>query len=167
MLTQQHDWIKTLMERVAVSEGPARREAFSELGRFLAAHEVAEEECLHLPGKKGLRDHTAVVDDRIDEEDGTREAIAELERLGTDSPHFPDVFAKFRAAVIAHAKAEEDEELPTFDSAFEDAEMIEVLHALFQVPELASQNTQNGASFEDHVQAARAELGSDAPDADD
>jgi len=106
-LTQQHRWIKTLMTTVVVNEGRVRDEAFSELCSFLAAHEAAEEECIHIPAKKELGDDTALVDQRIEEEDEAGEAIAELERLGTDSPHFPEAFEKFRGAVIAHAAAEE------------------------------------------------------------
>jgi hemerythrin superfamily protein len=165
-LTQQHSWIKTLMETVVVNEGPERQEAFSDFCRFLAAHEAAEEECIHIPAKEELEgDDTAVVDQRIEEEDEAGDAISELERLGTDSTRFPDKFEKLRGAVIAHAEAEEHEELPKVSGPLDDTEMTRILQALSRVPELASRNGQNGASFKEHLQAARAEFRSGRPTA--
>ena len=102
--TGQHRHIKTLMETVAAHEGSDRQVAFAELCRFLAAHEAAEEECIHSPAKAELDGDTTVVDRRIEEEDAAGKAIAELERLGTESPAFRDHFEKFRQAVVSHAE---------------------------------------------------------------
>jgi len=161
MLTEQHRRIKTLMETVVVCEGVPRQDAFSELCRFLAAHEAAEEEGIHFPARELAEDE--VVDQRIEEEDEAGQAIAELERLGTDSPEFPDKFEQFRQAVVAHAEAEEHEELPKLRDALDDTKMIRIRHALSRVPELASQDGQNGASFREHLRAARVEFRSGAP----
>lgn len=164
-ITEQHRRIKTLMETVVVREGPERQDAFAELCRFLAAHEAAEEECIHIRAKEVLQGDTSVVDQRIEEEDKAGQAIAELERLGPDSPEFADKFEHFRGTVIAHAEAEEHDELPRLSEPFDEAEMVRIQQALSRVPDLASQGAQNGASFKEHLQAARAEFRSGAPTA--
>lgn len=164
-LTDQHTRIKGLMETVVVHDGPQRQEAFSELCRFLAAHEAAEKECLHRPAMEERDGDIAVVDERGEEEDKAGEAIAELERIGTNSPDFPDRFDAFRRAVIAHAEAEEHEELPRLSGPFDDDELIRIQQALARVPELAARDGQNGATFLEHLQAARAEFRSGSPTA--
>ena len=163
-LTDQHRHIKTLMETVVVSE-EAREPAFAELCRFLAAHEAAEEECIHTPAKRELDGDTTVVDLRMEEEDEAGKAIAELEQLGTKSPEFQDKFEKFRQAVIAHAEAEEHEELPRLSGTLDEFEVTRMQEALSRVPDLASRNGHDGASFKERLQAARAEFRSTAPTA--
>lgn len=164
-LTEQHHHIKTLMETVVTREGTERQTAFAELCRFLAAHEAAEEECIHAPAKEQLDGDTTIVDRRVEEEDKAGKAIAELERLGTESPNFPEKFEEFRQAVIAHAEAEEHEELPNVSGTLDELEVRRMQDALSYVPHLASGNGTNGASFKEHLQAARAEFRSWSPTA--
>jgi hemerythrin superfamily protein len=164
-LTEQHQHIKTLMETVVTREEASREPAFAELCRFLAAHEAAEEECIHATAKRDLDGDTAVVDQRVEEEDEAGKAIAELERLDTKSPDFQDKFEKFRQAVIAHAEAEEHEELPKLKGALDETELTRMQEALSRVPDLASRNGQHGDSFKERLQAARAEFRSTAPTA--
>ena len=164
-LTGQHHQIKTMMETVVTREGAERATAFAELCRFLAAHEAAEEECIHTPAKEELDGDTTVVDQRIEEEDKAGKAIAELERLDTDSQEFRDSFEKFRRAVVAHAEAEEHEELPKLRGILDDHEVTRMLEALSRVPDLASRNGDQGMSFMERLQTARAEFRSGAPTA--
>jgi len=164
-LTDQHHQIKTMMETVLTQEGADRRAAFAELCRFLAAHEAAEEACLHTPGKEELDGDTTVVDRRIEEEDEAGRAIAELERLGTSSPEFSDRFEKFRLAVIAHAEAEEHEELPRLSGTLDELEVKRMRDALARVPYLVSRNGDGGTSFKEQLHAARAEFRSALPTA--
>ncbi len=164
-LTDQHHQIKTLMETVLTQQGAGRQVAFAKLCRFLAAHEAAEEECLHTPAKEELDDDTTVVDRRIEEEDEAGRAIAELERLGTSSPEFRDRFEKFRFAVIAHSEAEEHEELPRLSGTLGEFEVKRMQDALARVPNLVSRNGNGGASFREQLQAARAEFRSGSPTA--
>ncbi len=164
-LTEQHQHIKTLMETVVAREEASREPAFAELCRFLAAHEAAEEECIHAAAKRDLDGDTTVVDQRVEEEDEAGKAIAELERLGTKSPEFQDKFEKFRQAVIAHAEAEEHEELPKLSGALDEVELTRIQEALSRVPDLASRNGDDGASFKERLQAARTEFRSTAPTA--
>ena len=164
-LTDQHHHIKTLMETVVASGEASREPAFAELCRFLAAHEAAEEECIHTPAKRRLDGDTTVVDRRVEEEDEAGKAIAELERLGTKSPEFPDKFERFRRAVIAHAEAEEHEELPRLSGTLDEVEVTRMQKALSRVPGMASRNGQHGTSFKERLEAARAEFRSTAPTA--
>lgn len=164
-LTDQHNRIKRLMETVVAQDGPQRQDAFSELCRFIAAHEAAEEECIHRPALK-LDGDIALVDQRREEEDKAGEAIAELERIGTTSPDFPDKFDEFRRAVIAsQAEAEKDEELPRLIGPFDDTELIRIQQALARVPALAARDAQDDATFLEHLQTARAEFRSGSPTA--
>jgi hemerythrin superfamily protein len=163
-LTDQHHQ-KTMMETVLTQQGADRQAAFAELCRFLAAHEAAEEECLHAPAKEELDGDTTVVDRRIEEEDEAGRAIAELERLGTSSPEFRDRFEKFRLDVIAHSEAEEHEELPRLSGTLGEFELKRMQDALARVPYLVSRNGNGGASFREQLQAARAEFRSGSPTA--
>lgn len=164
-LTDQHQHIKTMMETVVAREGTDRQAAFAELCRFLAAHEAAEEECIHATAKEELDGDTAVVDRRIEEEDEAGKAIAELERLDTESQEFRESFEKFRKAVVAHAEAEEHEELPKLRGILDDVEVTRMYEALSRVPDVASQNGDHGTSFKERLQSARAEFRSGAPTA--
>ena len=164
-LTDQHHQIKNMMETVLTQEGADRQVAFAALCRFLAAHEAAEEECLHTPAKEELDGDTTVVDRRIEEEDEAGRSIAELERLGISSPEFRDKFENFRLAVIAHAEAEEHEELPRLSGTLGEFEVKRMQDALARVPCLVSRNGNGGASFKEQLQAARAEFRSGSPTA--
>ncbi|MEP7369331.1 MAG: hemerythrin domain-containing protein, partial [Dermatophilaceae bacterium] len=164
-LTDQHAHIKDLMETVVAREGAERVTAFAELCRFLAAHEAAEEECIHTPAKEELDGDTTVVDQRVEEEDQAGKAISELERLDPDSEAFREGFEQFRRAVIAHAEAEEHEELPRLRGRLDQYEVTRTQEALSRVSDLASRNGDSGTSFMDRLQAARAEFRSSAPTA--
>jgi hemerythrin superfamily protein len=164
-LTDQHQHIKTMMESVVAREGTDREAAFAELCHFLAAHEAAEEECIHTPAKEELGGDATVVDRRIEEEDEAGKALAELERLDMESQEFRENFEKFRRAVVAHAEAEEHEELPRLRGILDEVEMTRMYEALSRVPDLASQNGALGTSFKERLQAARAEFRSGTPTA--
>lgn len=164
-LTEQHRHIKILMEDVLNQEGPGRDEAFTHLRRFLAAHEAAEEECMHFPAMEDLVGETPEVVQRVEEEEEAGKAITELEQLGTASPEFPAKFEQFRQAVIAHAEAEEHEELPTLVKPLDGSEVARLQQALSLVPDLASRNGDTGTSFTERLQSARAEFRSGAPTA--
>jgi hemerythrin superfamily protein len=170
-LATQHQHIVTMMDNVVTREGTDRQAAFAELCRFFAAHEAAERECIHVSAREGLDDDTAFTDDmavveqRVREEDEAGTVISELERLGTGSPEFLDKFETFRRAVVAHAEAEEREEIPKLRGKVDEVEVTRMHKALARVPELASRNGENGTSFLEHLQAARAEFRSLAPTA--
>lgn len=158
-LTDQHELIKTKMQAVKDSSGEDRQSAFDDLRRFLAAHEGAEEECIHPVGRDELGPDAAVVQERMTEEEEAGQAIAELEKLQIDSDEFTTGFDAFTAAVIAHAEAEEHQELPRLDRVVDEQEVQRMLQALRDVPAVAAGSTATTApTFKDLLQAAKAQF---------
>ncbi|MEV4670147.1 MULTISPECIES: hemerythrin domain-containing protein [Actinomadura] len=112
LLLAQHDEIRRLASTVESSRGEARKRAFDELRRLLAVHETAEEEIVHPFARHAIGNGSHVVDDRLQEENEAKGALAELEKMNTDSPDFEEKFARFHRDVEAHATHEEREEFP-------------------------------------------------------
>lgn len=158
-LTEQHEVIKTKMQAVKDSSGERRQAEFDDLRRFLAAHEAAEEECIHSVAREDLGADAKVADQRIAEEDEAGQAIAELEKLQIDSEEFTTGFDKLTAAVIAHAEAEEHQELPLLDRVLDEQEVQRMLQALRNVPTIAASHADTGTpTFKDLLQAAKAQF---------
>lgn len=110
MLLAQHDRVADLLGVVEAAHGTARRHAFDELRAFLAVHETAEEMVLRpVTELSGGREVAAA---RNAEEKESNVVLAELQHLDLDSVDFERRLAAFRAMVLAHAAAEELEELP-------------------------------------------------------
>jgi len=109
-LEEQHDQIEAGFELVLNSVGDERRNAFVALRRLLAVHETAEEEVVHPAARRALPDGDVVVEARLQEENEAKQVLAELEDLDVDSAEFGRQFALLQSAVIAHAKAEEENE---------------------------------------------------------
>jgi hemerythrin superfamily protein len=112
LLTAQHQHIRELF--AAVDEAPGTRDRqrrFEELRRFLAVHETAEELITH-PRARIADGGNPVVDARLEEEDHAKKLLADLDGRKVDAPDFDAKFAALRAAVLAHAQAEETEEFP-------------------------------------------------------
>ena len=110
-LRGQHREIQALLRTVVIASGTQRVTAFAELTRMLAIHEAAEEEIVHPAAGRWLLRGELVVDARLQEEYEAKLALAELERLDFDSEDFEVRFQHFKSALVAHAEAEEREEL--------------------------------------------------------
>ena len=110
-LETQHDDVKRLMEKVALSRGLERTRAFLSLRRALAVHETAEEEIVHPAARRQLPGGEVVVQARLEEENGLKKSLAELEKHELDSGEFTSKFGVFRMKVVAHMVAEERDEL--------------------------------------------------------
>lgn len=110
MLLAQHDRVTDLLGVVEAAHGTARRHAFDELRAFLAVHETAEEMVLRpVIELAGGRDVAAA---RNAEEKESNVVLAQLQHLDLDSVDFERQLTRFTAMVLAHAAAEEREELP-------------------------------------------------------
>jgi hemerythrin superfamily protein len=109
-LREQHQDIKAMFESVIVARGERRAKAFYALRRMLAVHETAEEEIIHPVARRILPNGDALVDARLQEENGAKQLLAELENLDVDSPEFERKILTLRSNVIAHAHSEEREE---------------------------------------------------------
>ncbi|MFB9677570.1 hemerythrin domain-containing protein [Streptosporangium vulgare] len=108
LLVRQHAIIRDLFDEVEESAtGAARADAFERLVRMLAVHETAEEEVVHPYARLKIEDGDEVVGDRLAEEREAKQMLADLEKLGIDHPGFSAHLQILRAAVLAHARAEE------------------------------------------------------------
>jgi hemerythrin-like domain-containing protein len=110
LLLEQHDEIKSLFSQVETAQGAAKRELFEDLVRLLAVHESAEEEVVHPTARRKLDDGEQVVDERLEEEDEAKHALAELYDMGVDHSEFNGKLSTLAQAVTQHAMREESEE---------------------------------------------------------
>ena len=118
-LKSQHEQVKALFERVVSAAGDERTKAFSALRRMLAVHETAEEEIVHPAARRALPNGEDIVRQRLHEENQAKKELAEIEKLDVSSPEFDAKIRKLKAAVIAHAEAEEREEFNALATALE------------------------------------------------
>ncbi|MGW0591040.1 hemerythrin domain-containing protein [Streptosporangium sp. NPDC002607] len=123
LLVRQHVMIRDLFDEVEdAPAGNRRAEAFQRLVRMLAVHETAEEEVVHPYARLKIEGGDEVVDERLAEEREAKQMLSDLERLGTDHPDFSGHLQVLRAAVLAHAHAEERHEFPQFRTQTSEAE---------------------------------------------
>lgn len=116
---EDHADIQSLLGQVDTSTGDERRDAFEQLVAKLAVHETAEEQVVH-PLTKRTAGADGMVEQRLEEEDEGKKALAELERLGTKSSEFQSKFDQLRSEVLQHAENEEQQEFPLLAAAGED-----------------------------------------------
>jgi len=155
LLKSEHRHIEEMLIEVMDSGGAARDSAFTALGRFLAAHEAAEETFIH-----SLED-SAVAQDRVHEEEHAGKLMARLETMDSATEAFDNAFAEFAASVKTHAEAEEHTELPKLTRDASPEELGRMYDALQRVPELAGQPggpIEAGADFASMLAGAKAEF---------
>jgi hypothetical protein len=174
---EDHADIKSMMNDFAVARSGGQREAmFTELVAKLAVHETAEEEVVH-PLARDVVDDKKVVEQRLQEEDTGKKALAELEQMGVDAPDFDQKFQNVRDEVLAHAEHEEHEELPKLErgvpqerlekaaTLFRAAQRMAPTHAHEHSPESAAGNVLLGpfVAVADRTRDAIRKLMSDSP----
>jgi hemerythrin superfamily protein len=108
---KQHDQIVQLFEAVERAAPDERAQAFEPLVRLLAVHETAEEMVIY-PMAQGGEAGKEIVAQRRAEEDQAKKMLVELEKMDAASPEFIQALATFKADVLEHAAAEEDEVFP-------------------------------------------------------
>jgi hemerythrin superfamily protein len=111
LLTAQHERIRTLFREFEGADGEAKQEKFEELRRLLAVHETAEELVTH-PNARLAEGGNDVVDARLEEETEAKKMLADLDGMKVDDAGFAPKFGALKAAVLAHAEAEESQEFP-------------------------------------------------------
>jgi hemerythrin superfamily protein len=111
LLLEQHEHIRSLFAAVQSAKGATKQEKFEELRRFLAVHETAEELVTH-PNARTAEGGNEVVDARLEEETESKKVLAELDGMSVEDAGFEAKFAELRSSVLAHAKAEEQQEFP-------------------------------------------------------
>ncbi|MFG1945915.1 hemerythrin domain-containing protein [Nonomuraea sp. NPDC048826] len=107
LLIAQHGMIRNLFDEVEQAPPGQRGDAFTRLVRLLAVHETAEEEIVHPYARAKLDGGAGVVEDRLEEEHEAKKLLQEMDQEGPDAPGFMDKLLTLRAAVEAHARAEE------------------------------------------------------------
>lgn len=107
LLMRQHSLIEDLFQEVETASGEDRRRVWDQLVRLLAVHETAEEEIVHPIARHALDGGTAVIDDRLAEENEAKQLLAELAAMGPDDARFIPLLDKLRTSVLEHARAEE------------------------------------------------------------
>src|SRR5690606_7099641 len=107
LLIAQHGVIRNMFDDVEQAAPDKRKEAFTRLVRVLAVHETAEEEILHPFARTAMDGGSAVVDDRLQEENEAKQLLQQMDQAGVDAPDFMENLQVLRAAVEAHARAEE------------------------------------------------------------
>lgn len=123
-LRQQHEEVRSLLERVIASRGEVREAAFVSLRRMLAVHEIAEEEVLHPVARRALPDGEAIVAARLEEERLAKKALLELEALPIDSTEFTILIQRLKIDVLSHAESEEKLELDRLRRVIEPKQLI-------------------------------------------
>jgi hemerythrin superfamily protein len=111
-LLAQHEQVRAAIDAVARTETPeSRQQAFDQLRELLARHETAEEMIVR-PLTRGIESGVAVAAARMDEENESKQVLADLEKLDIASVEFARLFEQFGHAVLTHAQAEETYEFP-------------------------------------------------------
>ena len=149
----QHAEIARLVDVVTFADPADRQAALTRLLSYLAGHEAVEEELLHPLG--AATSTPGVGAERMTEEAGLGQQIGQLERLGTGSPLFRTQFGLIEEAIMAHAGAEEHEELPHVIGLLSDDDLGVVVRA-FRAGETAA--ARRTGPFAEMLRAARADV---------
>lgn len=119
-LLAQHEQVRTAIDAVArTTTAESRQEAFDYLRELLARHETAEEMIIR-PLTRGIDQGAAVAAARMDEENESKDVLAQLENLDIASVEFARTFETFAHAVLTHAQAEETFEFPLLRQDLDD-----------------------------------------------
>ena len=113
ILYRQHADITEALKRVSESKGEERSANFSAAIAFMKQHETAEQQVVRPIIEESDRGEEA--DARNAEEQQADQTIAALSALEVDSFEFDSQFEQLKAAVAAHAEAEEHNEFPVIE----------------------------------------------------
>jgi hemerythrin superfamily protein len=136
LLLAQHAHIRDLFSELDAAPAEQRQQTFEQLRRFLAVHETAEELVTH-PRVRMAEGGNAVVDARLEEETASKEMLAALDGMDVDDVDFAPRLAQLRAAVLAHAEAEEREEFPLLRTDADQKQLQRMAAALSAVEAIA------------------------------
>ncbi|HEY1740311.1 MAG TPA: hemerythrin domain-containing protein, partial [Acidimicrobiia bacterium] len=117
MLESQHEQVRALFDQIGDGTTPTASDSFCELRRLLAVHETGEEMVIYPALRKIDAEAVRIAKERLAEEDAAKAALHELETIGLNEPGFAAKIVALRAAVLAHAEAEEREVFPRIRAA--------------------------------------------------
>ncbi|ANI41661.1 hemerythrin domain-containing protein [Mycolicibacterium vaccae] len=123
-LKSQHETIKALfIETLDAPDAATREEAFTRLRTMLAVHETAEEMVVHPRVRRKVEGGAQIVDERLAEEHDAKVLLRDIEQLPIDSAEFSKALIHLQAAVLEHAKHEEELEFTALEAAVSDDEL--------------------------------------------
>src|SRR3954454_1138905 len=106
-LLAQHDVVRSAIDEVArTTTAESRQQAFDVLRELLARHETAEEMIVR-PLTRDIAGGETVAAARMEEENESKDLLAELEKVDIASEEFARLFETFAGDVLAHAQSEE------------------------------------------------------------
>jgi iron-sulfur cluster repair protein YtfE (RIC family) len=135
VLIAQHQQIRAMFREVQTCPPAERQQAFEDLRAFLAVHEAAEEVILRPATRKHGADEVA--DERNLEEKHAAELLAELDDRQVDDLGFMEALERLKSEVEAHARKEEELELPRLISQTDAEERESLGRRLLQAERLA------------------------------
>src|SRR3954451_9183218 len=130
ILRLQHERVKSMFEELASAPTGASSELFDCLRAMLAVHETGEEMVVHPRARTIGPEGERILQARLDEESEAKRMLSDLEKLGPDGEGFGTMLAKFKAAVLAHAEAEETQVFPLLEKNLEEDELRKMGDAL-------------------------------------
>lgn len=107
LLEEDHHLVEKRLEELSAAGPETRGELFWKLTNDLVRHEVAEEVVFY-PALRQLPGGDAIADPRIGEQSEAEKQLAKMEKLDAQAPEFLRELASLKAAVLDHAKAEEE-----------------------------------------------------------
>ncbi|KNB54060.1 hemerythrin domain-containing protein [Streptomyces caatingaensis] len=146
LLERQHEEIRHRMEAVLTATGRERARAFRRFVHLLAVHETAEEEIVHPFVRHAAEGGAGLVDDRLGEEEAVERELAALGDGDLDAEDFVTRFTEVYEDVLAHARAEEEEEFPRLREAADDARLQLMAKALRAAEAVAPTRPHPGTS---------------------
>lgn len=107
LLEEDHRLVEARFAALASAGAATRGELFWKLTNDLVRHEVAEETVVY-PALRKLPGGDQIADARIAEQSEAEEQLAKMEKMDAESPEFVRELAGLKAAVLEHARAEEE-----------------------------------------------------------
>jgi hemerythrin superfamily protein len=126
LLQEDHEQVKALFGQLTSSPPEARKDLFCHLVTELVRHEVAEEVVVYPAIRSDAPDGSAEVKPRLQEQSEAEQKLAKMEKLDPTTPEFASELAELRAAVLAHAQAEEMNIFPLLRALEGDEKLLEM-----------------------------------------
>ncbi|MEA2686706.1 MAG: hypothetical protein QOE93_1901, partial [Actinomycetota bacterium] len=136
LLTTDHREVEQLFAQIESSSGPAQDQVVEKVIRELSIHAAIEEQVLYPVMRRSLSDGDAKVEEAIQEHQEAKEALADIERLGSTPARQPKL-QTLMEGVRHHVKEEEDELFPELRSAVGEDELRKLGQALAAAKKMA------------------------------
>lgn len=144
-LKAQHESIRALfVETLDAADAATRQEAFTRLRTMLAVHETAEEMVVHPRVRRKAEDGRQIVDDRLAEEHEAKVLLRDIEALPIDGAEFSKALIHLQAAVLEHAKHEEELKFTALEAAVSDDELAKLADAVAVAERIAPTHPHPG-----------------------